>query len=223
MDRPDASPAELESALQSLRGLNRYFGSYRILLSFLRRWIKRGDQWRVLDLATGSADLPRLVADHARKVGANVEIVAVDFQSSTIATARRLSARYPEINCVCADVFAYESERPFDLVICSLALHHFSEEDAIRLLGRCRELSRAHVLVSDLRRGWEATLGVYLLTLFIFRDRMTRSDGRLSAARSFSFGEMRELAKCAGWKNFGAIKCRFARQAIWLEQAQSCS
>lgn len=219
MDRPDASPAELEAALQSLRGLNRNFGSYSIVSQFLRRWMKRGDRWRVLDLATGSADIPRLVAEHARKIGATVEIVGVDFQPATVEAARRLSAEYPEISCVQADVLTFESEQPFDLVICSLALHHFSDADAAQLLRRCRELSKKYVLVSDLRRGWEAAVGVYLLTLFVYRDRMTKNDGRISAARSFTQEELKEVATDAGWENFGAAKFRFARQAIWLEKA----
>jgi hypothetical protein len=46
---------------------------------------------------------------------------------------------------------------------------------------------------------------------------MTRNDGRLSAARAFSFHEFRRLAERAGWRNFGHRKFRFARQAIWLE------
>jgi len=44
---------------------------------------------------------------------------------------------------------------------------------------------------------------------------MTRYDGRLSAARSFSFRELAELMRRAGWKNFGHGKFHFARQAIW--------
>ncbi|MGI8821137.1 MAG: methyltransferase domain-containing protein [Chthoniobacterales bacterium] len=217
MDRPDAAPAELEAALQSLRGLNRYFGSYRIVSHFLQRWMKRGDRLRVLDLATGSADIPRLVADHARRVGAAVEIVAVDFQPTTVEMAERASVAYPEISCVCADVLTFTTEEPFDIVICSLALHHFSDEDAVTLLRRAREVSRRYVLVSDLRRGPLVRIGVYFLTALIFRDRMTREDGRTSAARAFSFRELRELATRADWRSFGAGKFRFARHAIWLE------
>lgn len=217
MDRPDASSAELEAALGSLRGLNRYFGSYRIVSHFMKRWLQSGDRVRVLDLATGSADIPRLVAEHARAVGAVAEIVAVDFQPATIETARRLSAGYPEIACECANVLSFCADEPFDIVICSLALHHFSEEDAVRLLRRCRELSRAFVLVADLRRSWLLKVGVDLLTALVFRDRMTFEDGRMSARRAFSFQEMRELAGRAGWENFGAGKFRFGRQAIWLE------
>ena len=219
MDRPDAAPAELEAALESLRGLNRYFGSYRIVTKFLRRWVKPGDRLRVADLATGSADIPRLVAEQARKIGAQVEIIAVDYQAHTIETARRLSVGYPEIKCECADVLSFGAPGEFDLVICSLALHHFSEADAVRLLRRCRELSRRFVLVSDLRRGWLASLGVRLLTALVFRDRMTREDGRTSAARAFSLGELRDLARQAGWEKFGAAPFRFARQAIWLERS----
>ncbi len=217
MDRADAAPAELESALGSLRGLNRYFGSYRVVEHFLRRWMKRGDRLRVLDLATGSADIPRLVVDRARRIGAEVQVEAVDFQPATIETARRLSASYPEIVCTCADVLTFSAPEPFDIVICSLALHHFSDEDAVRLLRRCRELSRASVLVSDLRRGFLAAAGVYLLTALIFRDRMTREDGRASARRAFSFAELKALAKRAGWEKFGAARFRFARLAIWIE------
>ncbi len=217
MDRPDASPAELAAALRSLRGLNRYFGSYRIVERFMKRWIRRGDQVRVLDLATGSADIPRLVADHARAVGARAEIVAVDFQATTIEMARQLSAGYPEISCVCADGLTFEPAEPFDIVICSLALHHFSEEDAVRLLRRARELSRRFVLISDLRRGWLLKVGVDLLTGLIYRDRMTFEDGRVSARRAFSYAELGEIARRAGWRDFGAGRFRFARQAIWLE------
>jgi len=110
---------------------------------------------------------------------------------------------------------------PYDIVLCSLALHHFSDEDAVRVVRRCRELSRKFVLVSDLRRGLLATIGVYLLTALIFREPMTRYDGRLSAVRAFSFTEMDELARQAGWKNFCHRKFRFAQQAIWLEDATS--
>jgi SAM-dependent methyltransferase len=217
MDRPDASPEELDAALSSLRGLNRYFGSYRIVSIFLKRWMKRGDKLRVVDLATGSADIPRLVADYARKVGAEAEIVAVDFQESTLATARRLSMGYPEITCTLADILTFEDREPFDIVICSLALHHFSDDDAVRLLQRSLALSRRCVLISDLRRGFLARVGVFLLTALIYRDRMTRSDGRTSAAAAFSRKELRELAIRAGWRNFGARSFRFARQAIWIE------
>jgi 2-polyprenyl-3-methyl-5-hydroxy-6-metoxy-1,4-benzoquinol methylase len=202
----------------TLRQLNRYFGSYALIEHFLRRWIEPAAQLRVLDLATGSGDIPRLVIDHARKVNATVTVDAIDQQESTLKIARDLSSDYPEIDFKTGDVLNFADSAKYDIVLCSLALHHFGDDAAVQLLRRCHELSRRYVLVSDLRRGLLATIGAYLLTAFIFRDSMTRTDARLSAARAFSFREFCSLAERAGWKDFGHARFAFARQALWLER-----
>jgi len=218
MDRPQLVSSELEKDLRNIRQLNRFFGSHRLVLHFLRRWIKPGDHVRIVDLATGSGDIPRLIIDYAQKIGAKVEVDALDRQSATLEIARKLSDNYPEISYIDANILEWQPADPYDIVLCSLALHHFSDEDAVRLLRRCRELSHKFVLVSDLRRGLLATIGVYLLTALIFREPMTRYDGRVSAARAFSFAELDDLAGRAGWRNFQHKKFHFARQAIWLEE-----
>jgi 2-polyprenyl-3-methyl-5-hydroxy-6-metoxy-1,4-benzoquinol methylase len=219
MDRPQPVSAELESDLRNLRQLNRYFGSYRLIEHFLRRWLKPGTEMRIVDLATGSGDIPRLIVDQARKIDAAVTIDAVDQQAATIEIARGLSRDYPEIEFVSGDVLTL-APKSYDMVLCSLALHHFTENDAVTLLRRCRALSKKYVLVSDLRRGWLASAGVRLLTMLFFREEMTQIDARLSAERAFSFVELRSLAERAGWKDFGHARFAFARQAIWIEQGQ---
>jgi ubiquinone/menaquinone biosynthesis C-methylase UbiE len=218
MDRPQPVSAELLSDLKNLRTLNRYFGSYRLVRHFLRRWIRPNNRLTILDLATGSGDIPRLVVDFARNVGARAEVDAVDFQPSTLEVARQLSAGYPEIHYHCAEIQQFGDDGRYDIVLFSLALHHFSEDDAVKVLERVRALSGGKVLVADLRRSWWMKLGIDLLTLTIFRQPMTRNDARASAARAFSFRELGNLARAAGWKNFGHRRFRFARQAIWLEK-----
>ncbi len=217
MDRPQPVSAELERDLELLRQLNRWFGSHRLVLNFIRRWIKPDTRTRIVDLATGSGDIPRLIANYAREVGARLEVDALDRQTATLEIAKRLSTSYPEIHYREADLLEWNSVEPYDIALCTLALHHFGDEDAVSVLRRCRELSLKFVLVSDLRRGFLLRTGVYLLTALIFREPMTRHDARLSAVRAFSFGEMHDLAVRAGWKDFGHKKFRFARQAIWLE------
>ena len=219
MDRDQPPPAELERDLERIRQLNRWFGSYRLVLSFIRNWIKPADKLRVVDLATGSGDIPRLIVDYARKINATVAIDAVDRQPTTLEIAKRLSAGYPEISYREASVLEWNPGEAYDITLCTLALHHFSNEDAARLLRRCCEISRRFVLVSDLRRSFSLTAVIYLLTTLIFREPMTRHDARLSAIRAFSFSEMRDLALKAGWENFGHEKFRFGRQAVWLEAA----
>src|SRR5437764_11002129 len=98
MDRPQPVSPELERDLERLRQLNRWFGSHGLVSTFIRRWITPGARMRVVDLATASGDIPRLLVDHARRIGAQIEIDAVDRQAATLEIDRRLSVEYPAIS-----------------------------------------------------------------------------------------------------------------------------
>lgn len=218
MDRPQPVTPELEAYMRNLVSLNRYFGSYRLIRKFLAQWLAPGRTYRVLDLCTGVGDIPRLMVDWARAEGVTLQIDAVDFHESTLELARRGSQDYPEIQFLRGDVLKWETKETFDLVTCSLALHHFSNEDAVMLLRRCRELSHRFVLVSDLERTLSAAFGVRLITNLFYTLPMTQSDANVSVQRAFTFAEMRALAETAGWENFGHMRFLFCRQAIWLDE-----
>lgn len=220
LDRPQPVSRELETSLDSLRKLNRYFGSHRLIRVFLRRWLQPGRTCHILDLATGSGDIPRMIVRWARARGIAVKIDAVDLQPATLEIARARSADFPEINFIRADVRTYCDARTYDLVCCSLALHHFSELDAVKILRRACELSHNRVLVADLERSWLTWLCVRVVTAIFTNDPMTKFDGRLSARRAWSFREFDALAQQAGWRGYG--HCRFfpARQALWMSSKE---
>ena len=217
MDRPQPVSPELEQDLRNLASLNRWFGSRRLLRRFLAAWLGARRSYRVLDLATGSGDLPRFMVRWARARGIALEIDAVDANASTLEIARRWSANFPEINFLRGNVLQFAGPHTYDLVCCSLALHHFSEDDAILLLRRCRALSHRCVLVADLERRRTTLLGIRALTTLLYRAPMTRADALASARRAFSFREFRALAEAAGWADFGHARFLFGRQALWLD------
>jgi ubiquinone/menaquinone biosynthesis C-methylase UbiE len=217
MDRPQPVTPELERDLANLRSFNRWFGSHRLIRSFLRRWLKPNSSARILDVATGSGDIPRLIVDYTRRKKIAVRIEAIDQQEATIEIARRLSSRYQEINFIAADLFRWEPAAAYDIVISSLVLHHFSDQDAVRVLGKLHQLTRGAVLVADLRRTFWLSAAVQLLTALIYREQMTKIDARLSVERAFSFEEMRDLARRAGWSKFGHARFAVGRQALWID------
>ncbi|MEO6848274.1 MAG: methyltransferase domain-containing protein [Chthoniobacterales bacterium] len=217
MDLPQPVSAELVEDLDNLRKLNHWFGSYRLIRHFLHRWLKPNTSVRILDLATGSADIPREIIRWCRARNIEVKIDAVDFHPSTLEIAKTKSTDFSEIQFIQSDIRTFSSAEKWDIVICSLALHHFSNEDATQILMRCRELSSRHVLVADLCRTAFAKLGIWFITETIFRAPMTKYDGRLSIARAFSYEEFHALASNAGWKNFQHQRFPVTRQAIWLE------
>jgi SAM-dependent methyltransferase len=216
MDRPQPVSPELEADLANLANLNAWFGSYGLIRRFLRCWLKPGRKYRLLDLATGGGDIPRMIVRWARRRGIPVQIDAVDNHPATLEIARRESVEFPEIRFIQADVRSYEDPLTYDVVCCSLALHHFSREDAAQVLRQARDLSHDRVLVADLERQVFAWFGVWLLTSTIFTAEMTKHDARLSVKRAFSYSELRELAQLAGWQNFSQRRFLPARQAIWM-------
>ncbi|MDD5198333.1 MAG: methyltransferase domain-containing protein [Terrimicrobiaceae bacterium] len=218
MDVPQPVSRELEKDLANLATLNRVFGSHALVLGHLRRRLLRGRTWRILDLATGGGDIPRAIASWASRRAIDVAIDAVDQQASTLEIARRLSATFDNITFHRGDIRDFGDGQKWDVVLCSLALHHFSEEDAVRILRRCAALAQHHALVADLRRCAAGTLGVDLLTSVWMREPMTVADARTSVRRAFSFDEFAALADSAGWRGFGHARKFCFRQALWLDR-----
>jgi 2-polyprenyl-3-methyl-5-hydroxy-6-metoxy-1,4-benzoquinol methylase len=226
MDIEQPLTPELERDLDNLATLNRVFGSYTLVLDFLRsRLHRRLRPWRILDLATASGDIPRVIARWAARRKLAITIDAVDFQASTLEIARRRSAGFANIAFHHGDIREFgEGEikgadvPAWDIVLCSLALHHFSEEDAARVLRHAASLASRHVLVADLRRCAAGTLGVDLLTAVWMREPMTVADARTSVRRAFSFEELAGITRAAGWRNFHHERKFCFRQAVWMDR-----
>ncbi len=217
MDCPQPVTPELEAEMRNLASINRHFGSHRLIRKFLELWLQPGRSYRALDLCTGAGDIPRAMIDWARRQDVTLRIDAVDANEASLEIARAASRGYSEIRLLRDDVLKFATRETYDLVVCSLALHHFGEDEAARLLRRCRDLSHRFVLVSDLERGWVTLAGVHLLTSLCYRAPMTRADGITSAWRAFSYREFRALAEIAGWQDFGHARFFLCRQALWLD------
>ena len=216
MDGPQAPSRQLTRTLRELEYMNRHFGGHRYALHFLARHLRPGCRYRVLDLATGGGDFPRAMVDWAREHDIELEIDAVDASPAIAELAEAFSDDYPEITYFLGDAVNFDSGMRYDLVHCSLSLHHFSTAEAVELLKRCRALSKRLVLVTDLERRFLTRLGVNLANRLLGHSTMTCRDGATSARRAFSFREFRTLAKGADWPQFGHERFLFCRQALWL-------
>ena len=213
--------AELERDLANLRWLNRHFGAYSILYRFLKRWFLhrplKEAPLRVLDLATGEGDLPRQLVLWCRKRGIPVTVDAIDSNEATLSVARKRSRDFPEITFHQGDIRNWGSGS-WELVLCSLALHHFTNKDAILVMINARRLSSHHLLIADLERNLMGVFGIWLLTALLLREPMTKHDARMSIRRAFSFNELHSLATKAGWKQFGHDRFPVTRQALWIDR-----
>ncbi|MFN8661396.1 MAG: methyltransferase domain-containing protein [Thermomicrobiales bacterium] len=202
LDELGHDPAELASSLRDVRGVNQFFGGLRTVRTALPRLLAATSPERpvtILDLATGSADIPVNVVRWARRQGRTVDITASDYSPDILAIAARRVSGYPNIHllqCDARDVpFADAS---FDIVLCSLALHHFAPPDAVRVLAEMNRVSRVGFIVNDLARSRPGYIGAWLVGRLGTRNRITRHDAPLSALRAYTPDELETLFDMAG-------------------------
>lgn len=200
MDLPSPDPKDLRDDLENLEWFNTTFGATKALLGLLAPIVGGLQRFTLIDLCSGYADMARHIVGWARGRGREAFVIAVDNQPPTLEMAREATGRELPIVFVQADV----RRLPFkdgaaDVVMSSLALHHFSEEEAAGLLAEKERVARRSALCLDLVRSRLAYACVWSLTQFIVRAKMTRHDARMSIRRAFTGQELKNLADSAGW------------------------
>ncbi len=214
MDDPALPADEHRRALRGLARLNALSGSVAVLWPEVRTLARElGRPVRILDVATGAGDVPVGLATRALLAGLPLDLSACDLSPVALdATRARFAGAGTSIRLFIADAVAEPLPTGFDIVICSLFLHHLSDDNAVTLLGRLAAATERLVLVNDLGRSrWNLGL-VWCATRLVTRSRIVRVDGPRSVRAAFTAGEARALAARAGLDGAtvaGRFPCRW--------------
>jgi SAM-dependent methyltransferase len=215
MDLPHQDEKALRSDLENIARLNGAFGGRRAVEKVFHQLAGSDSRLVLVDLAAGYSDHGRNLMAKARARRSEVAVVAVDFQFQTLRIARAATPPGEKMFFVQADARRLPfRDKGADLTFCSLALHHFADDDALTVLREMARISRRGLACADLVRSRLAAFGIWLLTAFIVRDPMVRHDARLSIRRAFTAGELIALARRAGWPGLRQINFLWFQQAI---------
>ncbi len=204
MDDPAIPRDELDRSLRYIRVVNRRFGGAWGLIRHLREWSARWPKGRpitLLDLGTGSADIPVAVREWGVGRGFDIRVTGVDVHETTLDLARAhvQSAGAEEISLVRGDAlglmdqFAPES---FDYVHAGMFLHHLSPIEVLTVLRIMDRLGRAGLVWNDLVRSRlvNAVLGVAL----VGQPHIVKHDARVSVRAGFTRSEVLDAARRVG-------------------------
>jgi 2-polyprenyl-3-methyl-5-hydroxy-6-metoxy-1,4-benzoquinol methylase len=205
MDEPGLDPRDHQRALAGLRRVNFFSHSSGLVWGPIRALAKERspDPLRVLDLASGGGDVALGVARRASRAGVPLQIDGCDLSATAVDYARHqaLLGCYDRVGFFKLDVLRDRLPQGYDVVMCSLFLHHLSEEEVVALLRNMADCAKSLVLVNDLLRsrlGYAlAWLGCRLLT----RSPIVHVDGPRSVAAAFTSDEALGLAQTAGLTN----------------------
>jgi ubiquinone/menaquinone biosynthesis C-methylase UbiE len=200
MDEPGADAEQLRKSLRYLRRINWFLGYTRSTLTHLQRFSrhwKSDETIRILDIATGSGDVPRAMLAWAKPRGFDVRVVGVDLHAMTCGTAAPGCGSNDAVQIVRANAMQLPfADGSFDYATTSLFLHHLDEADVVTVLAEMSRVAKRGVIVGDLLRHRRAYWWVNLLTLLA--NPMVRHDGRISVVQAFKKEEIIALRDQAG-------------------------
>ena len=159
--------------------------------------------WTLLDLGTGSADIPIQVVKWGTQRGLDIRVTAVDAHPATLAVAREDVETSGMAGCItlvqsdATQALTQFGAMSFDFVHAGMFLHHLTDEQVVQVLRQMRHMSRAGAVWNDLTRDVVSKVAVRLMT--IGRHPMVRHDAIVSVAKGFTPVEAGRLARLAAW------------------------
>lgn len=208
----------LSDALDKIAGINRFLGGNSITIDGVNQLLRNAEnkEIRILDAGCGNGDMLRELAKYANKHQLNFKLTGIDANAFTIDYAAKLSVSYPSINYCCTDIFNHlEEDNNYDIILCTLTLHHFKDPEILRLLAQFRQKATLGIVINDLQRS---ALPYYLFQIvcFVFRlNEMSRTDGLVSILRGFKRKDLTGYAHQLNVKN-SLIRWKWAFRYQWI-------
>jgi 2-polyprenyl-3-methyl-5-hydroxy-6-metoxy-1,4-benzoquinol methylase len=216
LDRPDCDPALAAASYRFMEMVNRRFGGIRMVRRFLAtEGAKRhvGGPLRVLDIGSGSCDIPLAVSRWARAHDIPLHVTCLEIAGHTVDIAHEQLARAgnPAVQLLQEDAFTHQPAEPYDCAVASMCFHHFSDAQILTLLQRLRGFVLNSLLVNDLRRSRLAYLAARLL--LVGTPPGVRHDALLSIRRGFQISELSALLRQLGNVTVSVESARWFRIA----------
>ncbi|MAI31308.1 MAG: hypothetical protein CBE00_02640 [Planctomycetaceae bacterium TMED240] len=200
MDDPDLPRDEHELALRGLARLNRCSGVASAMYRRLRRLAMTSENQtlHLLDVASGSGDVPLRWAQWAQKDGWNLKLTLLDLRSVAVEEQQR-RAHAADVHVLSIQHDCLHSPLPsgFDVATCSLFMHHLETQQAVQLLQAMREASNGPVIICDLERSYLNLALVALASRLLSRSEVVHRDATLSIQGAFTIPEFQTISQQA--------------------------
>lgn len=215
IDSYDLPIVDFEQSFSDIRRINRFLGGTAVVRRELEALVVSDQTVTMLDLGTGTADIPLAMIRRTRSHGGRIQAVALDANPTIIQIAKREANGDPDLKLMVGNAVQLPfADGSFDFVTCSLTFHHFSDSVAVSTLREMHRVARHALIVNDLQRGYLPACLIWLLTRLARMHSLTRHDGPLSVMRSRTLAEYRDLGARAGFPNARIRSHPFWRAAL---------
>lgn len=193
LDSDSGTAEEVEGSLRDLQSFNRILGGVSTTRNLIQAVSRRTGktQLSLLEIAAGTGFVPTRVKRDLSSDGISLDITLLDRSPTHL-------PRNGNAHKVAADALSIPfSDSAFDLVSCTLFLHHLAPCAVVKFARESLRVSRIAVLVNDLVRH-PLHLALAYAGVPIYRSRITRNDAPASVKQAYTIEEMGEFFRSAG-------------------------
>ncbi len=197
MDDFSIKGAVLHDTLDTLANINKWLGGNHVTINGLKKVLEnhpKNEPITIIDLGCGGGDMLRRISSYGQKEGYIFKLVGIDANKDAMVYARHLSKNYRDISFIDCDIFSEEFETlQYDLVLSTLFLHHFKEEQIIDILYKLKNKAKLGIIVNDLHRHPMAYY-LFKLVCLTIKNSMIIEDGLTSILRGFKREELESFS-----------------------------
>jgi 2-polyprenyl-3-methyl-5-hydroxy-6-metoxy-1,4-benzoquinol methylase len=209
----------LRDALDKIAKINQLLGGNQLTLRGVQKLlgsISKTATITIIDVGCGNGDMLRSLADYGLKNNLDFQLIGIDANNFTVNHAQQLSRNYPNISYQCEDIFDESfAKLKYDIVLCTLTLHHFKDNEIIYLLNVFNANSNIGIVINDLQRSAIA-YRLFQALCFVFRlNDMSREDGLISILRGFKKVELIHFSEKLKFSNY-KIQWKWAFRYQWI-------
>ena len=209
----------LVTALDDIARINQLLGGNSVTLDGVKTLIKDFEKDKtitIMDFGCGSGDMLRMLSKFGKENNLNFLLIGIDANEATIRHAEKCSAEFENITYLAEDIFLYDfSKYNIDIALITLTLHHFKDDEILKIMRVILNLVKKGIVINDLQRS-KLAYRLFQAIIFIFRlEKMTAEDGLISILRGFKREDLEEFSKDLGLKKY-SIKWKWAFRYQWI-------
>ncbi|WP_424493627.1 methyltransferase domain-containing protein [Salinimicrobium sp. GXAS 041] len=219
MDDFELKGPELAKTLKDLDKVNKWLGGNKITIEGIKKIISQTKPQapvKIVDVGCGNGTILREIANYGRKNNLNLELLGIDANPYAIEIAEDLSQDYPEIKFEALNIFSTSfAEKKYDIVLCTLTLHHFEDVRIKHLLEVFLNSANLGIVINDLQRSRTAYYLFQAFCAVFINNPIAREDGLTSILRGFRKRDLEKFSEDLMVKH-QKIRWKWAFRYQWI-------
>ncbi|TRO66468.1 methyltransferase domain-containing protein [Christiangramia sabulilitoris] len=219
MDNFKLQGSALGKTLDDLENINTWLGGNRITIKGVEELLKNSPtdrEIRIADIGCGNGAVLRKISAWAGKKNYKLQLTGIDANDHAIKIGEELSADHSNLDFKCLNIFSEEfKQMKFDIILCTLTLHHFKDQQIINLLDQLTGQAELGIVINDLHRSSTAYFLFKAFCAVFVNNDIARKDGLISILRGFKKEDLAGYKDRISASNH-SIKWKWAFRYQWI-------